>query len=149
MNPRESTASLTRSVAPLGGGRSDRDRSPHFARARTASPHSARTHDAFELVLLEGAGPCNHAAQIDALTRRLAHLEARLPVQNDQPSKFYQSVADCMWYVGHVISMGSLLSRISLPAAGVMVGMGQLLTILSRPVGRMREKVRGASDDTA
>jgi hypothetical protein len=75
--------------------------------------------------------------------RDLAALESQTVYR---PSRTYQNLADAMWYVGHVMALGSLLSRESLVAAAVLMSAGQALVIASRPIGRTTERV---ADDTA
>jgi hypothetical protein len=51
----------------------------------------------------------------------------------------YQNLADGMWYVGHVITAVSIVvNHYSFPAAVVVVFVGQTITMISRPIGRIR-----------
>ena len=59
-----------------------------------------------------------------------------------------QGWADALWYLGHVMAVGSLVSRYSLPAAAVLVGVGQLMVIVSRPLGRGPAPVPRPADDS-
>ena len=62
-----------------------------------------------------------------------------------------QQWADALWYLGHVMSVGSLVSRYSLPAAAVLVGVGQIMVIASRPLGRLPAATKAhepAADDS-
>lgn len=49
----------------------------------------------------------------------------------------YQNQADCIWYTGHILSIGTLLSVQTRELAYPFVIGGQLLTMLSRPLGRL------------
>ncbi len=57
-----------------------------------------------------------------------------------------QQWADALWYAGHIMSVGSLVSRYNLPTAAVLVGVGQLMVIVSRPLGRVSTASRPADD---
>lgn len=48
----------------------------------------------------------------------------------------WQQGADALWYAGHVMCLGTLLSRVCLPAAAALAGAGQAMVMVSRPLGR-------------
>lgn len=51
----------------------------------------------------------------------------------------YETLADLMWYVGHVITaMSIVVNHFNFPAAVVTVFAGQAITMGSRPVGRIK-----------
>jgi hypothetical protein len=53
----------------------------------------------------------------------------------------YATLADIMWYVGHVITaMSIVVNHFNFPAAAVTVFVGQAITMISRPVGRIKGK---------
>lgn len=52
----------------------------------------------------------------------------------------YETVADIMWYVGHVITaMSIVVNHFNFPAAVATVFVGQAITMISRPVGRIKQ----------
>jgi hypothetical protein len=56
-------------------------------------------------------------------------------------------IADYLWYFGHIIGGFSIVfSRDYFELAVLMVVVGQTATILSRPIGRIKDA--GVSDDT-
>ena len=62
----------------------------------------------------------------------------------------YQLIADCLWYTGHMMTgVALVVNHYSYPAGIVVVFTGQLITMISRPIGRLHDDNRRASDDTA
>lgn len=62
----------------------------------------------------------------------------------------YETVADIMWYVGHVITaMSIVVNHFNFPAAVVTVFVGQAITMVSRPVGRLKSPSRRAQTEDA
>lgn len=114
------------------------------AAVHTAAPNPA---DAARALALEPApSTTGHAAvALNTLQRQPPPPEApngRTDVESGvapQPSHVPQTVADCMWYLGHVMSLGSLASRYNIAAAACLVGVAQVLTMASRPIGRMNQ----------
>ena len=55
----------------------------------------------------------------------------------------YETLADLMWYAGHVITaMSIVVNHFDFPCAVVTVFVGQAITMVSRPVGRLKSPSR-------
>ena len=54
----------------------------------------------------------------------------------------YFLLADILWYLGHLITGSSILfSRTNYYVAVYLVFIGQFITIISRPIGRIKNEV--------
>ena len=54
----------------------------------------------------------------------------------------YFLVADILWYLGHIMTGSSILfSRTNYYVAIYLVFIGQFITIISRPIGRIKNKI--------
>jgi hypothetical protein len=54
----------------------------------------------------------------------------------------YSTFSDALWYVGHILTGSSiLLTQRCFPLAVTMVFFGQFITIISRPIGRIKSSV--------
>ena len=52
----------------------------------------------------------------------------------------YQTIADIMWYSGHVLTgLSIVFTHNNYPLACACVFIGQGITIFSRPIGRIKE----------
>lgn len=50
----------------------------------------------------------------------------------------YQLLSDCLWYVGHVLTgISIVINHYNFYTAISCVFVGQFITIISRPIGRM------------
>lgn len=94
--------------------------------------------------------PGGEARSLGSHSRALDTLDVARGARRQLPRKFLwprpwpsalmprtrQGWADALWYLGHVMAIGSLISRYSLPTAALLVSVGQLMVIVSRPLGR-------------
>ena len=54
----------------------------------------------------------------------------------------YFLLADILWYLGHIMTGSSILfSQTNYYVAIYLVFIGQFITIISRPIGRIKNKV--------
>lgn len=63
----------------------------------------------------------------------------------------YETLADIMWYVGHVITaMSIVVNHFHFPGAVATVFVGQAITMISRPVGRIKSpSLRAQTEDVS
>jgi hypothetical protein len=55
----------------------------------------------------------------------------------------YLFLSDCLWYAGHILSSCSIIfTRNHYYLAVSLVFFGQFITIISRPIGRIKQNVK-------
>ena len=63
----------------------------------------------------------------------------------------YLLLSDCLWYCGHILTgISGVLSKEHYEIAVSFVFIGQFITIISRPIGRINNeniKVKNVNDD--
>ncbi len=60
----------------------------------------------------------------------------------------YLLLSDCLWYMGHILTGVSALIHDDFYLKASLVIIGQSITIISRPLGRLPEKPLEIKDDT-
>jgi hypothetical protein len=61
----------------------------------------------------------------------------------------YPLFADCLWYIGHVLTgIAIIVSHYEYKYGVVCVFVGQFITIISRPIGRLNNKIVGTDQNT-
>lgn len=59
----------------------------------------------------------------------------------------YQLLADILWYTGHILSgIAVLINHYNFNIGIIFVSIGQFMTIISRPIGRIKSIM--LADDT-
>lgn len=62
----------------------------------------------------------------------------------------YFLLGDILWYLGHILSGSSILfSHTNYYIAVALVGVGQFLTIISRPIGRINLHIKNVIKENA
>lgn len=61
----------------------------------------------------------------------------------------YTYVSDCLWYLGHILTGISVFADDDLPMRASLVIVGQTITMISRPLGRMQDKARLSNEDVS
>ena len=59
----------------------------------------------------------------------------------------YLCISDCLWYMGHILTGVSALIHDDFYLKASLVIVGQSITIISRPIGRLPDKTREIKDD--